>query len=411
MKPGRYSPAHVSPGLAELVCSNSFRSAEPTSAVGLLKLEMSDLGSVVMGAAEATRVPAGKALAVDREKFSAFITGAVENEPLIRLERQEIPSLDAPALAGFDVVVVAAGPLASTPLAQSLASAVGQEHLHFYDAIAPIIDADSVDTSISFWASRYKPEEKDYLNCPMDEGQYRAFLEALTSADKVERRSFEEQKHFEGCMPVEAMAERGDMTLAHGPMKPVGLEHPETGERAFAVVQLRPENAEKTALNMVGFQTRLKWPEQKRVFRMIPGMEKAEFLRFGSIHRNTFVNAPTALTPHLELVNRPGVYLAGQITGVEGYVESAACGLWLGLHLAGKLTGREVGRPPRESALGGLLAHLESEAKHFQPSNVQFGLMPELGKRAGKKKRKELYMRRGREAFAAWLETVGIASA
>lgn len=406
MKPEKLSAAHLSPNLAELVCSNSLRSSEPTTAVGLLKQEMAGAGSLVMRAARETRVPAGKALAVDRERFSGFITGAIESEPLITLERREIASIEDRALAGFDIVVVAAGPLASSPLAESLAKAVGAEHLHFYDAIAPIVDADSVDPEVCFWASRYRPEEKDYLNCPMDEDQYRRFHAALVLADRVEKRTFEEQKHFEGCMPVEALAERGEMTLAYGPLKPVGLEDPETGERPFAVVQLRPENIEKTALNMVGFQTRLRRPEQERVFRMVPGLERAEFLRFGSIHRNTFVDAPRVLTPDLELKARPGVYLAGQITGVEGYVESAACGLWLGLHLAGKSAGREVGRPPRETALGALLSHLESQAKIFQPSNVQFGLMPPLDRRAGKKKRKELYRARAEKAFAEWLEVV-----
>jgi methylenetetrahydrofolate--tRNA-(uracil-5-)-methyltransferase len=403
MKPEKFSPAHVSPGLAELVCSNSLRSEEPTSAVGLLKLEMADAGSLVMRAAEATRVPAGKAVAVDRDRFSAFVTETVGNEPLITVERREIASLDDPALQAFDAVVVAAGPLASSPLVEDLARTVGAEHLHFYDAIAPIMDAESVDEDLTFWASRYKPEEKDYLNCPMDEEQYRAFHAALIEADRVEKREFEENKHFEGCMPVEALAERGEMTLAYGPLKPVGLEDPRTGKRPFAVVQLRPENLEKTALNMVGFQTRLKRPEQERVFRMIPGLGNAEFLRFGSIHRNTFVDAPRVLSPGLELRARPGVHLAGQITGVEGYVESAACGLWLGLRLAGEFSGREVVRPPRETAMGALLSHLESDAKSFQPSNVQFGLMPPLNMRAGKKRRKELYAARAREAFAAWL--------
>ena len=403
MKPEKYSPAHSGTGLAELVCSNSLRSEEPTSAVGLLKLEMADAGSLVMEAARQTRVPAGKALAVDRELFSNCMTAAVEENPLITVERREIESLGDPVLEDFEYVVVAAGPLASTSLAESLSAAIGADHLHFYDAVAPIVDTESVDQNVCYWASRYKPEEKDYLNCPMNEEQYRAFHAALTEADRVGKREFEEKKHFEGCMPVEALAERGDMTLAFGPLKPVGLEDPRTGKRPFAVVQLRPENAEKTALNMVGFQTRLKWPEQKRVFSMIPGLENAEFLRLGSIHRNTFVDAPRVLGPDLQLRARPGVYLAGQITGVEGYVESAACGLWLGLHLAGKILGREVGRPPRETALGGLLSHLESDAKNFQPSNVQFGLMPPLNKRAGKKKRKELYMQRARESYAGWL--------
>jgi len=406
MKPERFSPAHVADGLAELVCSNSLRSDDPESAVGQLKQEMREAESLVLEAAEATRVPAGKALAVDRELFSAYVTEAVEAQALIRLERREIQSLDDPALSGFEAVVVAAGPLASDPLAQDLARAVGDERLYFYDAIAPIVEADSVDLSKAFWASRYHPEEKDYLNCPMRREEYEAFLAALMAAEKVQPKDFEKEIHFEGCLPVEAMAERGEQTLLFGPLKPVGLEHPETGERFHAVVQLRPENAEKTRLNMVGFQTKLTYPEQKRVFRLIPGLENAEFERMGSIHRNTYVDAPKALA-NLELKARPGVFLAGQITGVEGYVESAACGLWLGMHLGGRLNGRDVPPPPPECAHGALLAHLGTEAKNFQPSNVQFGLMPPLNAKANKKKRKGLYAERAAKAWAGWLAEHG----
>ena len=278
--------------------------------------------------------------------------------------------------------------------------------MYFYDAIAPILVTDSVDMDVCFWASRYKPEEKDYLNCPMTEEQYLAFHEALMAAEKVKPRGFEEEVHFEGCLPVEAMAERGVKTLTFGPLKPVGLEDPETGEMAHAVVQLRPENAAKTQLNMVGFQTKLTYPEQRRVFRMIPGLENAEFERMGSIHRNTYVDAPRVLSEELELKARPGVYLAGQITGVEGYVESAACGMWLGTHLGAKLTGAKLELPPLESALGALMGHLRTEVKNFQPSNVQFGLMPPLGKKANKRKRKELYAQRAERAWNEWLEAV-----
>ncbi len=411
MKPGRFSPAHVSEGLGELVCSNSLRSDEPETAVGQLKREMRAAGSLVMEAAEATRVPAGKALAVDRDRFSAHITAALEGSGHIQVERREIASLDDPALAGFEAVVVAAGPLATDELAADLARAVGDERLYFYDAIAPIVAADSVDMDVCFWASRYKPEEKDYLNCPMTEAQYQAFFQALMAADKVRPHGFETEIHFEGCLPIEAMAERGEKTLTFGPLKPVGLEDPRTGKMAHAVVQLRPENREKTRLNMVGFQTKLTYPEQERVFRLIPGLEHAEFERLGSIHRNTYVDAPRVLTPELELRARPGVYLAGQITGVEGYVESAACGLWLGLHLAGRLTGRPVPLPPEETALGALLSHLRTEAKDFQPSNVQFGLMPPLNVRAGKRRRKELYAERAEAAWGRWLAERGEALA
>jgi methylenetetrahydrofolate--tRNA-(uracil-5-)-methyltransferase len=409
MRPQKSTPAHESGDLAELVCSNSLRSMEPASAIGLLKMEMREAGSLVMRAADATRLPAGKALAVDRGRFSEHVTRAVRDEPLIELLRREITSLDDPALQGFEKVVVAAGPLASDPLAEDLSRVVGREHLAFYDAIAPIVDAGSVDEDVCFWASRYRPEEKDYLNCPMDREEYLAFREALMDADRVRAHEFEDAGHFEGCMPVEVLAERGEATLAFGPLKPVGLEDPRTGKRPFAVVQLRAENLEKTALNMVGFQTRLRRPEQERVFRMIPGLGRADFLRYGSIHRNTFVDAPRVLDWNLALRTRPDVHLAGQITGVEGYVESAACGLWLGLHLAGTFTGREVGAPPEETALGALLSHLRSEAKNFQPSNVQFGLMPALNRRAGKKRRKELYAERARSAWAGWLRELAFA--
>lgn len=408
MKPKRYSEAHHSPDLCELVCSNSLRSDEPVMAVGLLKEEMRALGSLILEAAEATKVPAGKALAVDRVLFSRFVTGRIEAEHLVEVVRQEIDALDSPPLSGAAAVVVAAGPLASAPLAESLAAAIGSERLYFYDAIAPIVDAASIDMSRVFLGSRWRPgEDGDYLNCPMGEDEYNGFIDALLAADKVAPREFEKQIHFEGCLPVEEMAVRGRMTLAFGPLKPVGLVDPRTGLRPFAVVQLRPENRERTAYNLVGFQTKLTHPEQKRVFRMIPGLERAEFLRLGSIHRNTYVNAPQVLNERLELKARPGVYLAGQITGVEGYVESAACGLWLGLSLAARLAkGLELPLPPLETALGALLGHLRTEAKNFQPSNVHFGLMPQIGK-VKKKLRKEKYAERGREAFSGWRAGLG----
>ncbi|THB71860.1 MAG: methylenetetrahydrofolate--tRNA-(uracil(54)-C(5))-methyltransferase (FADH(2)-oxidizing) TrmFO, partial [Desulfovibrio sp.] len=339
MKPQRFSPAHTSEGLAELVCSNSLRSDQPDAAVGVLKQEMRDLGSLVLEAAEATRLPAGKALAVDREAFSRFVTQAIEADQYITLDRREILAVDAEELAEFDGVVVAAGPLASEALSESLGQAMGGEHLYFYDAIAPIITAESIDLDICFRASRYdkgEDEAGDYLNCPMDQAQYLAFRQALLDAEKVPSRDFEKEVHFEGCMPIETLAERGEETLAFGPFKPVGLTDPRTGERPFAVVQLRVENQAGTAYNLVGCQTKLKYGEQERVFRMIPGLENAQFERLGSVHRNTFVNAPRVLKD-LEISARPGVYLAGQITGVEGYVESAACGLWLGLALGAKL--------------------------------------------------------------------------
>ncbi len=399
MKPQRFSPAHQSEDLAELVCSNSFRSAEPETGIGLLKLEMTELGSLVMDVAKGVEVPAGKALAVDRELFSREMTRRIADHPRISLVRREITSLAELDPEEHAALIITAGPLASDALSADLARIVGQDSLAFYDAIAPIVLTESVDMSVAFWASRYAPEEKDYLNCPMNEEEYLAFVRALVAGEKVAPREFEKEIHFEGCLPIEVMAERGEMTLAFGPLKPVGLIDPRTGAQPYAVVQLRAENREKTAMNMVGFQTKLKYGEQKRIFATIPGLEHAEFLRMGSIHRNTYVLAPEVLTPTLELRQRPRTYLAGQISGVEGYLESAATGLWLGLFLAGK---REL--PPVETALGALLGHLRTPAKHFQPSNVHFGLMPALNRKAPKKKRKELYAQRAREVWKRWIE-------
>lgn len=397
MKPRRFSPAHHSENLAELVCSNSFRSAETETGIGLLKLEMAELGSLVMEVAMETAVPAGKALAVDRDLFSREVTRRILEHPRITLVRREITNLAELDAQEHEALIVAAGPLAGDELSADLARIVGHDSLAFYDAIAPIVLTDSVDMDKAFWASRYAPEDKDYLNCPMTEEQYLSFVRELVAGEKVAPREFEKEMHFEGCLPIEVMAERGEMTLAFGPLKPVGLIDPHTGRQPYAVVQLRAENLEKTAMNMVGFQTKLKYGEQKRIFAMIPGLENAEFLRMGSIHRNTYVLAPEVLTPALELKNRPGTYLAGQISGVEGYLESAATGLWLGLFLAGKAE-----LPPQETALGALLGHLRTPAKRFQPSNVHFGLMPALNKKAPKKKRKELYAQRAREAWKEW---------
>ncbi len=404
MKPQRFSPAHSNENLAELVCSNSLRSDEQTSGVGLLKLEMSELGSLVMEAARATRVPAGKALAVDRELFAQSVTRRIVEHPGITLIREEIRSLDDPLLQNAALTVIAAGPLAGEELAEDLKQAVGEEHLYFYDAIAPIVAADSVDMDAAFWGSRYNPEESDYLNCPLDESQYRRFYQELRLARTVTPRTFEKVVHFEACLPIETLAERGEMTLAYGPLKPVGLVDPRTGRQPFAVVQLRTENKNKTAFNLVGFQTKLVYPEQERILRLIPALERAEFLRLGSMHRNTYVNAPRALTPELGLKARPGVHLAGQITGVEGYVESAACGLWLGHLLAALGQGRDLPHPPPETALGALLNHLRTPSENFQPSNVNFGLMPGIKARGGKAKRKLLYAQRAREAWAPWVK-------
>ncbi|MDR1125430.1 MAG: methylenetetrahydrofolate--tRNA-(uracil(54)-C(5))-methyltransferase (FADH(2)-oxidizing) TrmFO [Deltaproteobacteria bacterium] len=416
MKPRRFSPAHEQAGLAELVCSNSLRSDDPKSAVGQLKNELRAMGSAVMRAAEATRVPAGKALAVDRALFSRHMTAQVEAEPLISLERREITALtpapaspDEPALQGFSHMVVAAGPLASEALVASLLKLLaplgGKQDLYFYDAIAPIIAGDSLNRDIIFQGSRYDEGEGDYLNCPMNRDEYFAFYNALMAAAKAPAKDFEQEKHFEGCMPIEALAERGERTLVFGPFKPVGFTDPRTGGRPFAIVQLRAENLNRSMFNLVGCQTKLLHKEQERVFRMIPGLENAEFARFGSMHRNTFVNAPQALNPDLSLKAAPRIFLAGQITGVEGYVESSACGLWLGLSLAARIQGAPLPPPPPESALGALLRHLQTPAKNFQPSNIQFGLMPELGEPARKADRKLQYAQRAQRAFRAWLES------
>jgi len=403
MKPHRFSPAHNDSRLAELVCSNSFRSEEPTSCVGLLKEEMLAADSLIMEAAYACRVPAGKALAVDREEFAAYVTWRLEETPGVEIERREIESLQDPALTAYSRLVLAAGPLAGQSLTRSLLDSIGQQDLYFYDAIAPIVSAESLNWDRVFWGSRYEPESTDYLNCPLNEEEYHRLRNALLEGEKVEPRRFESEVHFEGCLPVETQAARGEMTLAFGPLKPVGLVDPRTGETPFAVVQLRAENREKTMFNLVGFQTKLTYPEQRRILRMIPGLEQAEFVRMGSIHRNTFVNSPAVLRPDLELANKPDIFLAGQITGVEGYVESAACGQWLGMHLAGRAAGRKVGLPPGETAFGSLLRHLQSEAKVFQPMNVNFGLLPPLGVKAKKSRRKELYAERAREAWREWL--------
>jgi methylenetetrahydrofolate--tRNA-(uracil-5-)-methyltransferase len=392
------------------VCSNSLRSDELSSGVGLLKQEMRELNSLMMDAAEKTRVPAGKALAVDRERFSRLISERIAAEAHITLVRREIASLDDPALDGAARVVVAAGPLASDSLSASLSELTGRQ-LYFYDAIAPIVLGDSVDMHIAFRGTRHADAENDpgdYLNCPMNKEEYLSFHEALCNATVTPTRDFEKEIHFEGCMPIEALAARGERTLSFGPLKPVGFVDPRTGRRPWALVQLRAENVNRSAYNLVGCQTKLVQSEQARVFRLIPGLGYAEFLRYGSMHRNSYVDAPRVLDENLALRARPGVHLAGQISGVEGYVESAACGLWVGMLLAAKAHGRTLAPPPSESALGALLEHLRRAAKRFQPSNAHFGLMPDLQERVKKTERRERYAERGRQAFAAWKSAQGI---
>ncbi len=404
MKPNRFSPAHESERLGELVCSNSLRSDSVDSAVGLLKEEMRILGSLVLEAAEQTKVPAGKALAVDRAEFAAYISKTIEQHPLISVLRHEVTELPD---FSTTPVILATGPLTSASLTQSLITLTGTEHLAFYDAIAPIVDAETLDMDIIYRKSRWDDEGPgDYLNCPMDEEQYSTFIELLGSADTVALKQFEDPKYFEGCLPIEVMQARGRDTLRFGPMKPVGLAHPQTGKVAHAVVQLRTENRDNTMYNLVGFQTKLTYSEQKRVFRTIPGLERAEFLRYGSIHRNTFVCAPQLLDVHLQMKENPGLFLAGQLSGVEGYVESAAMGLMAGINVARLVQGKTQVVPPPATAHGALLRHLtESDPKRFQPSNVNFGLFPPLDKKIRKKERGSYRAKQALQLLQDWIQT------
>lgn len=403
MKPEKRSPAHHLPGLAELVCSNSLRGDSLENAVGLLKEELRRCGSLVMEAAEATRVPAGGALAVDRQLFSDFITDKISTHPLIRLEPGEIVQVPADG-----TVIIASGPLTSDALATSLAGLTG-DRLYFYDAIAPIVSAESLDMGKVFAASRYgKGDGDDYLNCPLNEAEYLAFVAELVTAEKVPSRDFEKIVHFEGCMPVETMAERGVETLRFGPMKPVGLIDPRTGAEPHAVIQLRAENREKTMYNLVGFQTKLTWPEQRRIFRMIPGLEQVEFIRLGSMHRNTFINSPALLLPTQQLKSDPRLFFAGQITGVEGYVESAGSGFLAGITAAGLIAhGQPSVVPPPETALGAMMAHItNADVRHFQPMNVNYGLFPGLPGRVHKKERRQKLAERALLALDEWRAAV-----
>lgn len=399
MKPAVFSEAHHMPGLCELVCSNSLRGDSLENAVGLLKEELRRLNSLFMEGAEATKVPAGGALAVDRALFSEYVTARIESHPLIEVVREEVTEIPAEG-----IVIIASGPLTSSGLAEQIGRQVGQ-YLYFYDAIAPIVAADSIDESRAFRASRYgKGEGDDYLNCPLDEEQYRAFVTELLNAEKVEPKSFEKVVHFEGCMPIEEMASRGPETLRFGPMKPVGLVDPRVGVEPHAVIQLRQENREATMYNLVGFQTKLTWPEQKRIFRMIPGLEQAQFLRLGSMHRNTFINAPRLLLATCQLKSDPRIFFAGQITGVEGYVESASSGFLAGVNAARLAKGEALTVPPPETAIGALACHItNAEAAHFQPMNVNYGLFPALPGRIKKKEKRGLLAQRGLEELEKWI--------
>ena len=400
MRPKRSTPAHKTDKLAELVCSNTLGGIEITTPRGLLKKEMELLGSLVVEAAKKTSVPAGGALAVDREKFADYITEKIESHPNIEVVREEVKELPKEG-----ITVVATGPLTSDAFSNYLREYLGEEELAFYDAISPIVYADTIDYSKCFWGSRWGKGGDDYLNCPMTKEEYERFYKALMEAEKVPLKDFEKACYFEGCMPIEEMAERGKETLLFGPLRPVGLVDPRTGEQPYAVVQLRKENREGTLLNLVGFQTKLKYPEQKRVFRLIPGLEKAEFARYGSIHRNTFINSPKLLLPTLQLKKEPRVLFAGQITGVEGYPESAATGIIAGLNAARLSEGREAVHPPETTMIGGLLKYITSaEPKHFQPMNANFGLLPPPERRIrGKMNRRKYLAERALRDMERWL--------
>ena len=397
---GERTPAHQTDWLAELVCSNSFRSDDAKSnAVGLLHEEMRTLGSLIMRQADDHRVPAGSALAVDRESYSAGVTAALADHPNVTLVRERVDALpDGPA-------ILATGPLTAASLAEAIGDATGAEALAFFDALAPIVHHDTIDMGIAWKASRWDKGEADYINCPMDKDQYLAFHAALVAGEKTSFKDWEKDTpYFEGCMPIEVMAERGVDTLRYGPMKPVGLDNPRTGRWPYAVVQLRQDNRQGTLWNIVGFQTKLKHAEQVRLFRTIPGLENAEFARLGGLHRNTFIRSPELLDPTLRLTSRPNLRFAGQITGCEGYIESAAIGLLAGRFAAAELRGETLAPPPRETALGALLNHITggAEAATYQPMNVNFGLFPPV-EGCKKADRKRAYTDRGRTALAAWL--------
>jgi methylenetetrahydrofolate--tRNA-(uracil-5-)-methyltransferase len=404
MRPVRMTEAHQTDGFAELVCSNSFRADDPLfNAVGLLHEEMRRAGSLILRAGDAHRLPAGAALAVDRDGFSAEVTRTLAAHPLVTIVREEVPGLPPEA---WGRVIVATGPLTAPALAADIRRVTGEDALAFFDAIAPIVHRDSIDMSVAWMQSRYDKGGADYINCPLDRAQYEAFIAALLAAEKTEFRAWEtDTPYFDGCLPIEVMAERGPDTLRWGPMKPVGLRDPRTGRRPWAVVQLRQDNALGTLWNMVGFQTKLKYAEQVRLFRTIPGLENAEFARLGGLHRNTFLNSPRLLDPLLRLKAAPHVRFAGQITGVEGYVESAAIGLLAGLFAAAEARGEAPSAPPPETALGALLAHITggAEAETFQPMNINFGLFPPLAEAPKGRERKRAYCERALRAVDAWL--------
>ncbi len=406
MRPVRSTPAHKTPDFAELVCSNSLRSDDPLHAAGLLKREMEAFGSLIIGSARAAAVPAGSALAVDRDRFAAIVTAALINHPKIEIRREEVLSLPTDGAT----TVIATGPLTSDAMTAALQDLLGKDELYFYDAIAPIVEAESLDLGKLFWQSRYgKGDGDDYLNAPMNEQEYVAFHRAVSEAEVLVPHDFEKAVFFEGCLPIEEIARRGLETLRFGPMKPVGLTAPD-GRRPWAVVQLRQENLAKSQFNLVGFQSRMKWGDQDRVLRTIPGLEQAKFVRFGQIHRNTFLNSPTHLDRWYRLKAAPHLRLAGQITGVEGYLESAATGLAIGLYLALELVGGAPAEPfPATTALGALVRHLvESDPKHFQPANINYGLFEELPRRVKKVDKRAALADRAHADLAAWAARHGL---
>jgi methylenetetrahydrofolate--tRNA-(uracil-5-)-methyltransferase len=400
MRPKEMTQAHKTGGLAELVCSNSLGSADLLNAPGILKEEMRRLNSLIIRVADEVRVPAGSALAVDRDQFSFRITQALEGHPNIRILHEEMTEIPTDCLC-----ILATGPLTSDKLSQAIAQLTHSKHLYFYDAISPIVDADSINMDVVFLASRYDKGGKDYLNCPMDEPAYNAFYDALLAAEKVQPKEFEKTPYFEGCIPIEVMAERGRQTMQFGPLKPVGLENPKTGARAYAVVQLRTENAHRSCYNLVGFQTKLTYGEQKRVFRMIPGLEQAEFLRYGSLHRNTFINSPQLLRDTLQFKARGTLFFAGQLVGVEGYTDSAAMGGLAGINAARGLAGLPLVTPPPTTAHGCLVSHITTtDPRLFQPMNTNFGLFPPLTTPTRDKERKRRLMgQRALEDLTAWM--------
>jgi len=401
MKPQKFSPAHKMDQLAELVCSNSLKSNSLDNAHGLLKEEMRRLNSLILTTADKTTVAAGTALAVDRLQFAQNVEFQLRQQNKFSLTRGEVTEIPKDA-----VTIIATGPLTSDTLAQEIAQMLGSSSLYFYDAIAPIVEADSINMDKVYWASRYDKGTPDYLNCPLSEEEYKRFRQELLAGEKVAAKAFEEVKHFEGCLPIEVLAARGENTMAFGPMKPVGLVDPKTGLIPYAVVQLRRENSSGSLFNLVGFQTKLTWPEQERIFRLIPGLENVHFARMGSIHRNTYINSPSLLLPSLQLKTNSQLFFAGQITGVEGYMESAAMGLLAGLNAAGLIAGKALYPPPGTTAIGSLLNYITSaeHADSFQPMNINFGLLEPLpGKKIKKKERTILYVDRALQALQKWI--------